>query len=213
MKNILNIFIPKEEIFFDMLKKQSENAVRSSLILKELLDNYETLSETEKKFQVEKIEELEKRGDKQTHEIMETLDKTFITPIDREDIHAACILLDDVIDLIEEVAKKFLLFRIENPSDDMKNLARLITQAVKEADEGIYNLKNFKKIKQSCINIHNSENEANSVHYKAMAELFHNGKLPIDVIKEKDIYEILEKITDKCEDIAHILESILVKNA
>ena len=212
MANIIRWFLPKEEKFFLLLEKQSKVVLRGAKEFKDLIDNYPKLSEKEISYRVGKIKEIESLGDDITHDIIDKLNKSFITPFDKEDIHELTVLLDDILDLINAIAKRLVLFRIKNASKYIKEFTETIWKGVIEVDKCICNLKRTKHTKTYCINIHSIENDADELFSKALADLFENSKNSIDVVKYKDIYQFLEAITDKCEHISHIIEGIVVKH-
>ena len=156
---------------------------------------------------------IERKGDEIAHEIMEKLDTSFITPIDKEDIHRMNVLLDDVVDLINTATLRFVLLGIERIDKHIIKLVTITHNSVAELNKSVVDLKKLKHVKEHYVKIHDFENEADEVHYEALSELFHFFKNPIDIIKYKEVYELLEEITDKCEDVADVIESIVVKHA
>lgn len=213
MKRIIKWFIPKEEKFFDMLKEQSENDLTGAKELKKLVFAYHKLSTKKKKEIAEHIRKLENKGDDITHNLIVELDKTFITPIDKEDIHQLSGLLDDIIDLVDAVSERFIIFNINKMDSHIKKLVEVLVKAVEEVDKAILNLKKLRDIREFHININSLENESDKIYYNAISSLFRDSKNPTEIIKYKDIYELLETITDKCEDVAYIIENIVVKHA
>src|SRR3989338_506457 len=211
MKRILHWIVPKEEKFFEMLSEQSENALEGARELKKFVNEYSKFERSERKAKAQLIKKIEQKGDEITHKIIEKLNKSFITPIDREDIHQMAVLLDDVIDLINSVALRFVLLGIERIDGYILKLADIILSSVTELNKSVLDLRKLKEMKEHYIKIHSLENEADEVYQEALSELFHFYKNSIDIIKYKEIYELLEQITDKCEDVAHIVENIVVK--
>jgi uncharacterized protein len=159
-----------------------------------------------------KIKDLEHRGDELTHHVIDELNKTFITPIDREDIHDLCSALDDVLDLIDNVAARIVLFRISEPIYAVPEMCAVLQSQVTEISAAVSDLKNNDNVVEHCIEINRLENEADRHFQIAIGWLFDNVKDPIEVIKRKEIIETLEVATDKAEDVANVLESIIVKN-
>jgi uncharacterized protein len=159
-----------------------------------------------------KIKDLEHKGDELTHHVIEELNKTFITPIDREDIHDLCSALDDVLDLIDNVAARIVLFRISEPIHALPEICSVLINQVREMSAAVIDLKNNDHVVEHCIEINRLENEADRYFQTAIGFLFDNVKDPIEVIKRKEIIETLEAATDKAEDVANVLESIIVKN-
>jgi len=165
---------------------------------------------------VQKIKSLEHDGDRITHETLETLNKTFITPIDREDIHSLISKIDDILDLIDAAAHRLVIYRIDKPSPELIAIsAQLIKpiEAIKGALLLLDNMKNAKQILDYCVEVNRLENEADSLHRVAIGNLFDNEKDPIRLLKFKEIYENLEEATDRCEDVANIIESVVIKNS
>ena len=213
MANIMHWLVPKEEKFFDMLTEQSENALEGAKELKNFVHNYTKFERSERKTRAQVIKNIEHKGDEITHKIIENLNKTFITPIDKEDIHQMAVLLDDVIDLINAVALRFVLLGIERIDIFIVKLVDIILNSVTEVNKSIMDLRKLKNMREHYIKIHSLENEADEVYHEALSELFHFYKNSIDIIKYKEMYELLEKITDKCEEVTHVIENIVVKHA
>ena len=212
MANILHWLLPKEEKFFHMLKEQSSNVVKGADEFKNLIGNYNELNDSSKRELVNKIKDIEHEGDILTHNIIGILDKTFVTPIDKEDIHRLATLLDDLIDLIYTISQRIIIFKIETIDIYIKNLTDIILESVKRVDQGILEVKNLKNMGQFYVDVHTLENKGDDIYHTALAKLF-DKKDPIEIIKYKEIYEFLENITDKCEDVANVIESIVVKHA
>ena len=213
MKRIMNWLVPKEEKFFELLAKQSENALKAAEELKEFVRDYEKSSRSERKSKSNSMKSIEKKGDEIAHEIMEKLDTAFITPIDKEDIHRMTVLLDDVVDLIDTATLRFVVLGIERIDGHITKLVSITHQSVEELNKAVADLNKLKHVKEHYIKIHSFENDADEVYYNALSELFHFYKNPIDIIKYKEVYELLEGVTDKCEDVANVIESIVVKHA
>ena len=213
MVSIVRWLVPKEEKFFEMLAEQSENAFEGAKELKKFVSNYHKLDRIERKSITHAIKTIENKGDDITHRIIEKLNKTFITPIDKEDIHQMAVLLDDVIDLIDAVALRFSLLGIERIDTYINKFADIIVSAVSEVNKSIVDLRKLKDMQDHYVKINTLENEADDVYHEALAELFHFYKNSIDIIKYKEIYEILESVVDKCEQLTHVIESVVVKHA
>lgn len=213
MTNIMHWLVPREEKFFEMLIEQSENALEGAKELKNFVNNYEKLEKSERKSKAQKIKSIEHKGDEITHKIMEKLNKTFITPIDKEDIHQMAVLLDDVIDLINAVSLRFVLLGIERIDEYITKLVDITLNVVTELNKSILDLRKLKDMNEHYVKIHTLENKADDIYHEALSELFHYYKNSIDIIKYKEIYELLEKITDKCEDVTHVIENIVMKHA
>jgi|TARA_Y100000031_G_C8221707_1_gene386301 hypothetical protein len=212
MANVVQWLMPKEQKFFNMLKDQSSNVLIAAQEFKKLIFDYNGLTDARKKEIIERINEMEHKGDEITHGITGILDKTFITPIDKEDIHQLAMLLDDVMDYINTTAKRFAIFKINKIDSHIKKFAEIILEIVKKIDEGILEMSKLRNMNQFYIDVHTLENKGDDIFHAALAQLFDNKEV-IDVIKYKEIYEFLENIIDKCEVIANVIESIVVKHA
>jgi len=203
--------IPREEKFFDYFQKGSGNLVEVATSLSDLLSDY---NDIERK--IEYITELEHRGDALTHQIMEQLHRSFITPLDREDIALLAHTLDDVTDFIESAADTMLVYKIKEPTKRACQMGTTIVKAAIEVDKSITLLRNpaqLRRILEHCIEINRLENEGDEIFRKALAELFADSMSITDVIKWREIYEQIENAMDKCEDIANVLEGVVLKNA
>ena len=213
MANIMHWLVPKEEKFFEMLTEQAENVLEGAKELKSFVANYDKFERNERKSKIQAIKSIEHKGDEITHKIIESLNKTFITPIDKEDIHEMAVLLDDVIDLINAVALRFVLLGVERIDAHIIKLVDIILDAAAELNKSILDLRKLKDMREHYIKIHSLENEADEVYHEALSELFHFYKNSIDIIKYKEIYDLLEDVTDKCEDVTNVIENIVVKHA
>ena len=160
-----------------------------------------------------KIKDLEHKGDELTHRVIDELNKTFITPIDREDIHDLSAALDDVLDLIDSTATRIVLFQIAEPIKGVPEMCAVLLSQAMEMGAAVSNLQDNDHVVERCIEINRLENDADRLFQSAIASLFDEVKDPIDVIKRKEIIETLEAATDKAEDVANVLESIIVKNS
>ncbi len=201
-------FMPSETGFFELFKQASENVVEAGECLKSLMNNFE---ESEK--QIQHIKDLEHKGDGFTHDLVLKLNKTFITPFDREDIHALASALDDILDEIDAVAELFMVFKIAHPTPTACKLAEILHEAAREVGKGIGLLleKNW-DIKDCTIRVNSLENEADQVSREAISRLFEDEPDPKMVMKWKEIYENFEMGTDSCEDAVNVLERIALKN-
>jgi len=201
-------FLPREGKFFDLFIDMARNIEEASKELVELLRQYDNIPE-----RVQGLKDKEHLGDQMTHNLITRLNKTFITPIDREDIHELASKLDDVLDMIDAVASRMLIYKIDKPTDDAIRLAELIHSAAQTLVRALGALEKHDHIIDHCIEINRLENEGDRVSRVAIARLFDDGKDPFYVIKWKEIYEVLEKAIDKCEDVANVIEGVVVKNA
>jgi len=203
--------LPKGEEFFDLFEESARNMVRAAGLLAELLEKWEDVEE-----KVRQITELEHHGDNITHRIIARVHATFVTPIDREDITHLAERLDDVMDLIEDTAVSMLIYRIEQPTERSKELAEILVEVTTEVSKAMPKLRRRKQLShvmEHCIEINRLENEADSVTRSALAELFLDQVDIVNVIKWREIYEHMENATDRCEDIANVLEGVMIKSA
>lgn len=201
--------IPKEEKFFEMFQEMGVVLISGAERLKSMLDHYDNAPASQRE-----IKDIEHQGDALTHAIIKMLNKTFITPFDREDIYALASALDDILDLIDASAQRFVMYRVEQPTIEARELAFIIVRCCHALNSALKHLgKRHDDICEQCVELNALENEADQVCREAISRLFDEEKDPIQLLKWKEIYEILERTTDKCEDAANILESVVVKNA
>jgi hypothetical protein len=201
--------IPKEEKFFVLFKEMTTNIIEGARLLKEMMDHFDDPQGSQKK-----IKDVEHKGDHITHDIIKKLNKSFVTPLDREDIYALSAALDDILDLIDASAQRFVMYNVEKPTQEAKELTFIILKSCEAVAKGVAQLGGkFEHIAEYCVEVNALENEADRVCREAVSRLFDEEKDPIQLIKWKEIYETLERATDKCEDAANILESVVVKNA
>jgi len=203
-------FIPREEKFFDLFEQGTQNMVKAARKLKELVDAWENVEG-----KVGEITRLEHEGDTITHQIMAQLHRTFVTPFDREDIALLAHVLDDVTDFIHAAADAMLLYKVDSPSQRARELADIIVQAAAEVERAMPQLRHHAELKQilpRCVEINRLENMADRVFRSAMAELFDDSTDFAYVIKWRQIYEHMEEATDRCEDVANVLEGVALKH-
>ena len=204
------MLLPREDKFFDLFDKQAENIVRAADLYHKLVDEGNFSPE-----KVREMHEMEHYGDELTHATINTLNETFITPFDREDILALANRLDDIVDNIYLLTKRFHLYKIQQPTDFSKRLATVIEQTTKSLQHALAAMRSKKHMEETvhyCVEINRLENEGDVIKDEALSYLFDNEKDPIMVIKQKELYEIAETTTDFCEHVANMVESILVKN-
>jgi predicted phosphate transport protein (TIGR00153 family) len=203
-------FFPKEIDFFEIFDRAALNITKAAALLVELMENFDNLDARAKE-----IYEVEQEGDILTHEIMKKLHKTFITPIDREDIYALASRMDDVLDLIWGAVDRIVIFKIMEMTPDAVNISKDLLATTEVMHKAIHKLKekNYSHVQDYCIEINRLENRIDRDFRDAIAKLFEEVKDPILVIKWKEIYEHLEDCSDKCEDVANIIEGIVLKNA
>ncbi len=201
--------IPREPKFFDLFEKSVANVAAAAKELANLFEDYTNVPQ-----KVARIVELEHRGDFITHQIIEQLHRSFLTPLDREDITLLSGRLDDVMDFIEDAANAMLIYKIEKPTIRAREQAAILVAMAEELVKAIPCLRNRSKNKQIleyCIEINRLENEADAVMRFALVELF-DGMPPYDVIKWREIYQHLENAADRGEDVANVLEGVVLKN-
>ncbi len=204
-------FFPKDSNFYGLFEKQIGYAVEAAKFFKEVAAqgyvNEDTLS---------KMGEIEHQADNVAHTIIDTVNKTFITPIDREDIYALTMEIDDIVDMINTIVSRMRIYNISGVDKNLVEFAEVIeqsVQAIKLAIGGLRNIKNVKVVYDACVEVNRLENVGDTMRDQALMELFENMKDPIMVIKLKDIYVDAETVLDVCEDVAHVVDSIMVKQA
>lgn len=201
----------KEEIFFDMFVETAEKSCKAARMLDELMNNYVNVKE-----KIGQIEAVEHECDQCVHNIMEQLNKSFITPIDREDINQIAKELDNITDAIEATAHRFNMFNVKSITEDAKKLSKLIVESTKELKGVMGELKQMKTSKEltpKIIEVNRIEDAGDDVYREAVTKLFSDGLDAVEVIKWKEIYELLEDTLDACEDVADIVEGIVMKHA
>jgi len=203
---------PKDKEFYDLFEQETSNLVVAAEKLVDLFEHYEDVEAKAKQ-----LKDLEHKGDIITHEIIQRLHRTFVTPIDREDITLLVHSLDDVMDFIEAAGRTACLYRIAQPTERAQELARIVAKVAYKLSEVMPHLRRrdqFPWILKQCVEINTLENEADDVHHAALAELFEVCHLDAcEVIKWREIYEHLESATDRGEDVANVLEGIVLKHA
>jgi len=205
--NLKEILIPREKVFFQLLEEESRNVLMGAQALNNMMVGFENISEKERR-----IQEIEHRGDEIVHSIYDRLRTTFITPIDRDEIGKLASLYDDVLDLIQGVAERLELYEIKTPTEGMKKLAHIVLKSVEEIDVAFGLIHEIKAphIDARCIEVDRLENEADSLLHESVAALFKTEDA-ITIIKLKEVYEFLESVTDKCEDVVQELRNIVVE--
>jgi predicted phosphate transport protein (TIGR00153 family) len=201
-------FIPRERRFYELFEQQAAVIVRSASLLELALADAANLPPRQREIKV-----LEHQGDELTHEIVRTLNRTFVTPFDHEDIYALASGLDDILDFIEEVADTANLYGITTIPEPARELADLLAQAVAQLEQAIGKLESGKGIDEHSAEVHRLEDVGDSTSRRAIAELFSGQHQPLEVIKLKDLYGLLEDALDRCETVANVLEGIATKNA
>ncbi|QBQ39669.1 DUF47 domain-containing protein [Sphingobacterium psychroaquaticum] len=213
LNSIFQYFVPKDKKFFPLFEQAGANLIEMAKLLQETVYSTDLAKRAEIN---KKLEDLEHKGDNITHQIHLELGKNFITPFDREDIHALASSLDDVADFIQGASNRIELYKVITITQPMKEITDLIVEAtehVATAINELKDLKNIRNITDSCVRINSVENKADYIFDKAVGELFEYEKDAITLIKNKEVLSAMEDATDKCEDVANVLESILIKNA
>lgn len=201
----------KEEIFFDLFVETANNTCKAAEMLEELMTNFNNIEE-----KIRAIEEAEHECDQLVHKILHQLNKSFITPIDREDIYLIAKELDNITDAIESTAHRFDMFNLTDMREDALKLAKLITICTKELRYVLSELKKMKTskvLREKIIEVNRIENEGDTIYRNAIKKLFRTETNAIEVVKWKEIYEYLENTLDACEDVANIIEGVVMKHA
>jgi len=208
MPGLLQRFMPREEGFFDLFAKQADNVVIGAKALQQMLSHYTGVPE-----QVQNVKAIEHEGDEITHSIFTKLNQTFITPFDREDIHELCSQIDDIIDLVDAAANRFVLYRVDAVREGTHDLVKVLVSATTEVSAAVHCLGSPEKALKHCIEINRYENESDRICRMLIAQLFDEEKDPVQIIKWKEIFEVIETAVDKCEDVANVIEGVILKSA
>ncbi len=212
LDRIIQALLPHDEQFFVLFDKLTRTIVEAADVFRTLPSQ----GKNEREGTVKKIQELENVADAITHEIYIELNKTFVTPFDREDIHHLASTLDDVLDYIDGSAKRFHMYKIKKNSSDIQKLADIIYQSTIEIQQGVMLLADMRRsedLQKILQKINQYENDADTIFNQAIAELFDNETDAIELIKTKEVLVNLETTTDKCEDVANVLETLFIKHA
>ncbi len=210
--------LPKNLEFFECFDRAAKNALRAA----EILAEFSSANGDRRRELMGAIKEKEHVGDNLTHETLDRLQRTYLTPIDREDIHALIVKIDDVVDYIDDVAQRMMFYKINDITPSFQNQCRVLVRAVEWTCLAIAGLRTFKSrsrkngelsIADAIIKVHEAENEADEIHHHVLSELFDSGMSTLDIIKWKEVHEIVEMSIDVCEDIANIVHAIVLKNA
>jgi uncharacterized protein len=202
------VFVPRDREFFDLFEEAASNIVRAADLLDQMLRGYPERAELSRDILI-----CEQEGDRITHDIIQRLNQTFVTPIDREDIYELASALDDIVDFAEEVADYMGLYKIEAPMEQAQRLAHILLQSSRQIAEAMPRLRGFKDISHYTVELNRLENDGDRVTREAVASLFDNGIDPMVVIRWKDIFERLEAAIDATEHVANVLEGIVIKNS
>ncbi len=209
---LIQILLPHDEKFYTLFEESTKLLQKASITLRKILGSDPAQTRT----LVLEIEDLEHQADEVTHRIFAELNSTFVTPFDREDIHQLASSLDDIMDYINGSASRFVLYNVHADTPYMRRLMEIIQQQVEAVGKGVTYLRDFRNpsaLQEILRKVNEYENDADTVFALAVADLFENEKNVIELIKLKEIYVGLETATDRCEDVANVLESILIKHA
>jgi predicted phosphate transport protein (TIGR00153 family) len=198
---------PREEDFFVLFRKQAALVRKGCDLLHEMMESFDRLED-----RARELKDVEHDADVVTHEIFERLNRTFITPLEREDIHSLASNLDDVLDAVEAIGSRIVLFKVSKPTAEALRLAKILTQCGNQIEQAVDSLKNMRNLTTFIVEINRLENEADTVSRNATADLFSGRHDLLDVLRWKEIYGRLEGASDKCEDVANAIESIVVKS-
>ena len=207
MARLATIFAPREREFFDLFEASAKNLVHASDLLDQMLRNYPESRDLAREILI-----CEQEGDRITHDLIQRMNETFVTPIDREDITALASGLDDVVDFTEEVADLLGLYKIEAPMEQSQRLAHVLLEASRQIERMAPKLRNFGDISTEFEEVHRLENEGDRIAREAVAALFETGIDPMVVIRWKDIFDRLEDAIDATETAANVMQGIIIKN-
>lgn len=201
--------IPREEKFYDLFEQQVKSLSEAATLFKNIVSNWSLNHEG-----VQRLRDIEHECDVTTHEIMDKLNRTFVTPIDREDIHELASELDDVVDIIQAVSERMVLFRVEKTTEDLIELSKILEEAVTNVNKAVTSIRQMnrpRRILDYCIEINRLENRGDRTQERAIGNLFNNNPDAVEIIKWKELYDSTEAAIDKCEDVANTIEGIVVK--
>ena len=205
---MLGKLIPRDEQFFDLFDQLTAHLTQSARMLAELFDDPQHVAD-----HVRAIKAVEHKADVLTASINQRIDKSFVTPIDREDIHMLASRLDDVIDLLDGTSRRFEMLHIEVVKEPARQLARVLVQAAEHIQSGVSSIRETKLVSEQAAVIKKLEEEGDAIYHAAVGELFAGHPDPLDVMKWKEMYDTLERATDSCMGVAQVLQSISLKNA
>lgn len=213
LNSFMKIFMPKNKVFYNLFEKVAENAAKMGILLKEIIAEPDFDKRSSLILQVEDLEHI---NDELTHNLFTELGRNFITPFDREDIHYLATSLDDIADYIYAAAKKINLYRV-NPNDTgLQKFAELIEQSVQQVKIAVTELKdikNMRNITEALVKINSIENQVDDIFDFSIEKLFDTEEDAKELIKKREIYQVMEIVTDKCEDASNVIESIIIKYA
>jgi len=213
ISKFLKIFVPQEKAFFPLFEHGSDNLVKIADLLKNLIQEPDS---NRRKDLAKGIKDLELAGDKITYQVYETLNSTFITPFDREEIHGLASAIDDFADQINSTSQRIDLYRLNNFTPDFEQMADILIEAANQVNIAVKELKDMKNLSvftNACVQISVCENKADDLYHKAISDFFENESDTKELIKKKEVLESLEKAADKADNIAKVLKTIQVKNS
>src|SRR5262249_6784883 len=202
-------FLPREDQYFDLFTQMTLYISDAARTLVEMLSDKQADFEEYSR----RIKSLEHACDELTHNVATRLNRSFITPFDREDIYMMSSALDDIVDLIDDAARAIVIFDVQEVTEHARNFASVIQRMSVELCDVVSTLKRPKNVTPRLVEIHRLENEGDDIYHAALAELFHDAKDPLTVLKWKEIYEKLEAAVDRCENVANIIESVIIKHS
>ena len=208
MPSLSGMLAPRDRQFFDLFEEAGQNILRAADLLEQMLRDYPDNAGLARDILI-----CEQEGDRITHDIIQRLNQTFVTPIDREDIYGLASGLDDIVDFIEEAADYLGLYKVEAPMEQAQRLAQILLGAARQIAEAMPRLRGFRDMSHYTVEINRLENDGDRVTREAIAALFDGGIDPMVVIRWKDIYERIEEAIDSTERVANILEGIVIKNS
>jgi uncharacterized protein len=200
--------MPRDTKFYDLFEEMAQNTLEGAKMMKAILEDFQNVEA-----RVQQLHDVEHKGDDLTHSVLVKLHQTFITPFDREDIHALAAALDDVLDYVHAAAERLVMYKISSAPPQAVGLADVIIRQASELQKAVSSLDKHDYVLERCVEINRLENEADTLARTALAGLFEREKDPISLIKQKELIEVLETATDKAEDAANILESVVLKSA
>lgn len=201
-------FLPKETKFFEMFTDMANNLTEGARLLKTILEDMRDVDA-----RVQQLKTIEHRGDEMTHDVLTKLNQSFITPFDREDIHKLASSLDDVLDFVYAAGERLVMYKITGITPAAAQLADVVVRQGEQLCKAVSLLDKNDNVLQYCVEINRLENEADRITRNALAQLFDIETNPIALIKKKELYEALETASDKAEDAANVIESVVVKSA
>lgn len=204
-------FLPKDRGFLDLFIRASANIVDAVVLFRDIVADSSDLQT-----KVERLKEYEHAGDRLTHSTLDRLNRAFITPFDREDIHELITRLDDILDAVDAAGQRLVLYRITKVPEMLKSASEILVSSAKEVQKAVLALHDPRQhadARATCVEINRLENEADAVHRRALAQLFAECTDAVQIIKLKELYQLIEEATDRCEDVANVIESIIIKSS